>query len=94
MISHGRFESVHPAGRTPARPHTFPTHFAAALAVLVALTSIDATPRMMLELVGDTQLRIDHYMPSACGAEALARDRARRESDSKSVKQEAATELS
>jgi hypothetical protein len=46
---------------------------ASAIAVLVALTFVDATPQMVLGSSLTEQPRADRAMPSACGAEAVAR---------------------
>ena len=51
----------------------FPARIAAAIAILVALTFVDATPQLILGSTPTEQARADRTMPSACGAEAVAR---------------------
>jgi hypothetical protein len=46
---------------------------AAAIAILAAVTFLDATPQMSLGSGGSEHRRVDRPMPSACGAEAVAR---------------------
>ncbi len=41
--------------------------------ILVALTFVDATPRMALDAEFTEQPRTEQRAPSACGAEAVAR---------------------
>jgi uncharacterized membrane protein YdfJ with MMPL/SSD domain len=61
------------AGRQTETSHRFPARPAAAIAILVALTLADATPRMALDAEFTEQPRTEQRMPSACGAEAVAR---------------------
>ncbi len=51
----------------------FPARIAAAIAILAALTFVDATPQVATRSEPAVQPRIERTMPSACGAEAVAR---------------------
>ena len=51
----------------------FPARIAAAIAILAALTFVDATPQLILGPNAAEQPRSERTMPSACGAEAVAR---------------------
>jgi hypothetical protein len=53
--------------------HGFPARIAAAIAILAALTFVDATPQLILGPSPTEQPRSERTMPSACGAEAVAR---------------------
>ena len=53
----------------------FPARIAAAIAILAALTFVDAAPQMALHPESAAQPRSERSMPSACGAEAVARAR-------------------
>jgi hypothetical protein len=46
---------------------------ASAIAILAALTFVDATPQLVLGSRPSEPLRAERAMPSACGAEAVAR---------------------
>ena len=46
---------------------------AAAIAILAAVTFVDATPQMSLGSATSDQGSAERTMPSACGAEAVAR---------------------
>jgi len=61
------------AGRQTETSRGLPARPAAALLILVALTFIDATPRMALDAEFIEQPRTEQRAPSACGAEAVAR---------------------
>lgn len=61
------------AGRQTETSRGLPARPAAALLVLVALTLVDATPRMALDAEFIEQPRTEQPAPSACGAEAVAR---------------------
>ena len=50
---------------------------AAAIAILAALTFVDATPQVAMRSEPSLQQRVERPMPSACGAEAV--ERAQRE---------------
>ena len=51
----------------------FPARIAAAIAILAALTFVDATPQLILGPSAMEQPLAERTMPSACGAEAVAR---------------------
>ncbi len=51
----------------------FPARIAAAIGILAALTFVDATPQMASRSEPAAQPRTERPMPSACGAEAVAR---------------------
>ncbi len=51
----------------------FPARIAAAIAILAALTFVDATPQLILGPSATEQPWAERTMPSACGAEAVAR---------------------
>ena len=61
------------AGRPTETSCGFPARIAAAIAILVALTLVDATPRIALDAEFTEQPRTEQSAPSACGAEAVAR---------------------
>ncbi len=52
---------------------SFPARIAAAIVILAALTFMDATPQMVPGSESTEQARPERTMPSACGAEAVAR---------------------
>ena len=61
-------------GWRPAEtPRGFPARIAAAIVILAALTFVDATPQMARGSGPGEQPRAERSMPSACGAEAVAR---------------------
>ncbi len=60
------------AGRPAEVSRGFPARIAAAIFILAALTFADATPQMALDAAVE-QRRTERPMPSACGAEAVAR---------------------
>ena len=76
MTSQGYYGINEHAGRETETPHGFPTRFAAAISILLALSFVEATPQMAFDPVSP---RPEQYVPSACGAEAVAR--AQRELD-------------
>ena len=51
----------------------FPARLAAAIAILAALTLVDSTPQMAPRSERAEPPRSERAMPSACGAEAVAR---------------------
>ena len=61
------------AGRQTETSRGLPARPVAALLILVALTFMDATPRMALDAEFTGQPRTEQGAPSACGAEAVAR---------------------
>ncbi len=61
------------AGRQTETSRGFPARPAAAIVILVALTLVDATPRIALDAEFTEQPRTEQGTPSACGAEAVAR---------------------
>jgi hypothetical protein len=61
------------AGRQTGTSPGFPARLAAAIVMLVALTLVDATPRIALDAEFTEQPRTEQPAPSACGAEAVAR---------------------
>jgi hypothetical protein len=62
------------AGQPTETSRGFPARIAAAIATLAALTFADATPpQMALGSEPAAQPRAERTMPSACGAEAVAR---------------------
>ncbi len=50
-----------------------PARISAAIAIFAALTFVDATPQITLGSGTTEQPRAERTMPSACGAEAVAR---------------------
>ena len=62
-------------GRPTETSRGFPARIAAAIAILAALTLVDAAPQMVLDSGPSEPLRVERTMPSACGAEAVARAR-------------------
>ena len=72
MTSQWPYENNDDAMRASQTPHGFPTRVAAAVVTLVALTFLDATPHLGVD-AGQAQPRAEQYVPSACGAEAVAR---------------------
>lgn len=79
MPSHWQSEIDVDAGHETETSLGFPTRIAAAIAILTALTFVDATPRITLDSGLSEQPRTEQSAPSACGAEAVAR--AQREVD-------------
>ena len=61
------------AGRRTETSRGFPARIAAAIAILAAVTFADATPQIGLRPEPAAQPRTERTMPSACGAEAVAR---------------------
>ena len=74
MTSQWRFEIDDTEQRTETS-RGFPARIAAAIAILAALTFVDAAPQMALRSESAAQPRTERPMPSACGAEAVARAR-------------------
>lgn len=72
MTSQWPYESNDDAVHARQTPLGFPTRMGAAIVTLVALTFLDATPHLGLD-AGQAQPRAEQYVPSACGAEAVAR---------------------
>ena len=72
MTSQWRFEIDDTEQRTETS-RGFPARIAAAIAILAALTFVDAAPQMALRSESAAQPRTERPMPSACGAEAVAR---------------------
>ena len=72
MTSHWQLE-IDDAGRPMATSCGFPSRLAAAVAILAALTFVDATPHMGLRSEASERPSAERAMPSACGAEAVAR---------------------
>ena len=72
MTSQWPYESNDDAVRAKQTPVGFPTRLAAAIVTFVALTFLDATPRLAIDAI-DAQPRTEQFVPSACGAEAVAR---------------------
>ncbi len=72
MTSQWPHESNDDAVRATETPLGFPTRVAAGIVTLVALTFLDATPRLAIDPV-DAQPRTEQFVPSACGADAVAR---------------------
>jgi len=70
MTSQWPQENNDDAVRATETPIGFPTRGAAAIVTLVALTFLDATPRVTID---DAQPRTEQFVPSACGADAVAR---------------------
>ena len=60
------------AGRPAEASRGFPARIAAAIVMLAALTFVDATPQLVLDSAAAPP-RTERPMPSACGAEAVAR---------------------
>lgn len=60
------------ATRETETPLGFPVRAAAAIVILVSLTFLDATPRLAHD-ADDAQPRTEQFVPSACGADAVAR---------------------
>ena len=72
MTSQGQFE-IDDAGTQTATSRGFPARIAAAIAILATLTLVDATPQMALRSEPAAQPPTERTLPSACGAEAVAR---------------------
>ena len=72
MTSQWRFEIDDTEQRTETS-RGFPARIAAAIAILAALTLVDAAPQMTLRSEPAAQPPTGRSMPSACGAEAVAR---------------------
>lgn len=72
MTSQWPYEGDDDAVRETETPLGFPTRVAAAIVILVALTFLDATPRLAIDAV-NAQPRTEQFVPSACGADAVAR---------------------
>ena len=72
MTSQWQLE-IDDAGRQTETSRGFPAHVAAAIAILAALTFADVTPQMALGPEPAALPRTERTMPSACGAEAVAR---------------------
>jgi hypothetical protein len=72
MTSQWQLE-IDDAGQPTETSRGFPARIAAAIAILAALTLADATPQMALSSEPAAQPRTERTMPSACGAEAVAR---------------------
>ena len=60
-------------GRQTEASCGFAARIAAAVAILAAVTFVDATPQMSLGSATSEHGRGERTMPSACGAEAVAR---------------------
>lgn len=61
------------AGTQTATSRGFPARIAAAIAILAALTLVNAAPQMALRSEPTALPPTERTMPSACGAEAVAR---------------------
>ena len=72
MTSQGQIE-IGDAGRPAETSRGFPARIAAAVVILAALTFMDATPQMASGSEPIEPPRSERTMPSACGAEAVAR---------------------
>ena len=72
MTSQWQLE-IDDTGRQAETSRGFPARIAAAIAILAALTFVDATPQMTLGSGTREQPNPERTMPSACGAEAVAR---------------------
>lgn len=72
MTSQWQFE-IDDAGQPTETSRGFPARIAAAIAILAALTFADATPQMGRSSEPAAQPNTERTMPSACGAEAVAR---------------------
>ena len=72
MASQWQFE-INDTEQQTETPRGFPARIAAAIVILAALTLVDATPQMALRSEPAAQPRTERTMPSACGAEAVAR---------------------
>ena len=62
-------------GRQTEASCGYAARIAAAIAILAAVTFVDATPQMSLGSATSDHGRAERTMPSACGAEAVARAR-------------------
>ena len=73
MTSQWQFGRIDDTEQQTATSRGFPARIAAAIAILAALTFVDATPQVALRSESAAQPRTERPMPSACGAEAVAR---------------------
>ena len=91
MILRGQYE-IRNADHTAEIYQGAAARYAVALLILTTLTFIDATPRLTAERAIDLKRQSQEYVPSACGAEAVAR--AQRQIESDTARQERATAIS
>jgi len=91
MTTHGQYgmEDAVPAIEPS---HAVPARFAVTLLILATLTFMDTTPRLTSERSLDSIFRSQEYVPSACGADAVAR--AQREIESNRARRDAPTAIS
>ena len=74
MTSQWQFE-IDDTEQQRETPRGFPARIAAAIAILAALIFVDVAPQMALRSESAAQPHTERSMPSACGAEAVARAR-------------------
>jgi len=74
MVSQYQLE-IDGEGRQTEASCGYAARIAAAIAILAAVTFVDATPQMSLGSATSDHGRAERTMPSACGAEAVARAR-------------------
>lgn len=72
MTSQWQLE-IDDAGTQTATSRGFPARIATAIAILATLTLVDAAPQMALRSEPAAQPPTERTIPSACGAEAVAR---------------------
>ena len=72
MVSQWQLE-IDSEGRQTEASCGLAARIAAAIAILAAVTFVDATPQMSLGSAASERRRAERPMPSACGAEAVAR---------------------
>ncbi|MBA2548568.1 MAG: hypothetical protein H0V16_08950 [Burkholderiaceae bacterium] len=90
MILQGQYE-IRNAEHTDEIYQGASARYAVALLILTTLTFIDATPRLTAERAIDLKRQSQEYVPSACGAEAVARAQ---KQISNTARQESATAIS
>ncbi len=91
MILQGQYE-IRNAEHTDEIYQDASARYAVALLILTTLTFVDATPRLTAERAIDLKRQSREYVPSACGADAVAR--AQREIESNRARRDTPTAIS
>lgn len=90
MTSHGQY-AVEDAGHATGTSPAVPTRLALALLITATLALVDTMPRLTSERSLDSIIRSQQYVPSACGADAVAR--AQREIESSRARRDTPTAI-
>lgn len=91
MTSHGQY-GTEDAAHANGASHAVPPRFALALLIMSTLALADTMPRLTSERSLESIIRSQEYVPSACGADAVAR--AQREIELNEARRETPTAIS